>query len=47
MENYKVNKYTKVTIKKEVYELAKTMASEDSRSVANLVEYLILKEARK
>jgi predicted CopG family antitoxin len=36
--------YTKVTIKKEVYEKLKVMAAADNRSVANFLENLILKE---
>lgn len=38
-----MSSYTKVTIKKEVYELAKIMAAADNRSAANFIEHLILK----
>ena len=34
--------YTKITVKKEVYEIAKKEAKKQNRSVMNYIEHLIL-----
>ena len=41
-QNTSSTKYTKVTIKKSVYELAKQQALKENRSVMNYIENLIL-----